>query len=127
MVVIAYVLFLLIKTKNSFAVNAAAISPNATILASGSSDNKIRLWNPRTGDPLRTINGHLGEVKSILISPDGEILFSGSADTTIKLWQLATGKLLHTLTGHTDEVKSLPCLPRFRLTLQWFPCSFRKD
>ncbi|MEA5506297.1 WD40 repeat domain-containing protein [Halotia wernerae UHCC 0503] len=92
---------------HSFAVNAAAISPDSTILASGSSDNKIRLWNPRTGDPLRTLNGHLGEVKSIIISPDGEILFSGSADKTIKIWHLATGKVLHTLTGHSDEVKSL--------------------
>jgi WD40 repeat protein len=96
---------------HSFAVNAAAISPDATILASGSSDNKIRLWNPRTGDPLRTLNGHSGEVKSIIISPDGEILFSGSADKTIKIWQLTTGKVLHTLTGHSDEVKSLAVSP----------------
>jgi WD40 repeat protein len=96
---------------HSFAVNAAAISPDATILASGSSDNKIRLWNPRTGDPLRTLNGHSGEVKSIIISPDGEILFSGSADKTIKIWHLASGKVLHTLTGHSEEVKSLAVSP----------------
>ncbi|MBW4562938.1 MAG: WD40 repeat domain-containing protein [Mojavia pulchra JT2-VF2] len=93
------------------AVHAAAISPDGTILASGSSDTKIRLWNPRTGDPLRTLTGHTGEIKSIAISPDGEILFSGSADTTIKIWHLATGKLLHTLTGHSDEVKSLVVSP----------------
>ncbi|MBW4451705.1 MAG: WD40 repeat domain-containing protein [Nostoc indistinguendum CM1-VF10] len=96
---------------HSFAVNAAAISPDGTILASGSSDNKIRLWNPRTGDPLRTLNGHSGEVKSVIISPDGEILFSGSADKTIKIWHLATGKVLYTLTGHLEEVKSLAISP----------------
>ncbi|MEA5622991.1 WD40 repeat domain-containing protein [Nostoc sp. UHCC 0251] len=96
---------------HSFAVNAAAISPDGTILASGSSDNKIRLWNPRTGDPLRTLNGHLGGVKSVIISPDGEILFSGSTDKTIKIWHLATGKVLHTLTGHLEEVRSLAVSP----------------
>ncbi|MBG1245249.1 WD40 repeat domain-containing protein [Nostoc sp. NZL] len=96
---------------HSSAVNAAAISPDGTILASGSSDNKIRLWNPRTGDPLRTLNGHLGGVKSVIISPDGEILVSGSTDKTIKIWHLATGKLLHSLTGHFEEVKSLAVSP----------------
>lgn len=89
------------------AVYSAAISPDGTILASGSADTKIRLWNPRTGEPLRTLVGHGGEVKSIVMSPDGEIFLSGSADKTIKIWHLSTGKLLHTLTGHLDEVNSL--------------------
>ncbi|RCJ28477.1 hypothetical protein A6770_23735 [Nostoc minutum NIES-26] len=92
---------------HSSAVHAVAINPDATILASGSSDTKIRLWNPRTGDPLRTLNGHDGEIKSIAMSPDGQLLFSGSADTTIRIWHLITGKLLYTLTGHVNEVKSL--------------------
>ncbi|MBD2531849.1 WD40 repeat domain-containing protein [Nostoc flagelliforme FACHB-838] len=96
---------------HSSAVNAAAISPDGTILASASSDNKIRLWNPRTGDPLRTINGHSGEVKSVIISPDGRILVSGSTDKTIKIWHLATGKVLHTLAYHSEEVRSLAVSP----------------
>ncbi|BAY07110.1 WD40 repeat domain-containing protein [Calothrix sp. NIES-2098] len=92
---------------HSSAVDAAAISPDGTILASGSSDSKIRLWNPRTGDPLRTLIGHSGGIKSLAISPDGTMLFSGSVDTTIKIWHLITGKLLDTLAGHSDEVKSI--------------------
>ncbi|BAY17058.1 WD-40 repeat protein [Anabaenopsis circularis NIES-21] len=92
---------------HSSAVHAVAISPDGSILASGSSDSKIRLWNPRTGDPLRTLTGHTGDVKSIAISSDGQLLFSGSADTTIKIWHLLTGKLLQTLQGHSDAVKSI--------------------
>lgn len=92
---------------HSSPVHAAVISPDGTILASGSSDTKIRLWNPRTGDPLRTLIGHKGEVKSVSISPDGRILFSGSTDKTIKIWHLGTGKVLHTLTGHSQEVRTL--------------------
>ncbi|MBW4557059.1 MAG: WD40 repeat domain-containing protein [Trichormus sp. ATA11-4-KO1] len=92
---------------HSSAVHAVAISPNGKILASGSFDSKIRLWNPHTGDPLRTLNGHDNEVNSIAISPDGQLLFSGSADTTIKIWHLITGKLLHTLSGHSNAVKSI--------------------
>ncbi|MBD2436503.1 WD40 repeat domain-containing protein [Nostoc sp. FACHB-110] len=96
---------------HSAAVDAVAISPDGNILASGSSDSKIRLWNPRNGDPIRTLAGHTGEVKSIAISPDGQLLFSGSTDTTIKIWHLITGKLLHTLNGHTDEVKAIAISP----------------
>ncbi|MBW4633649.1 MAG: WD40 repeat domain-containing protein [Iphinoe sp. HA4291-MV1] len=92
---------------HSSTVYAAAINPDGTILASGSSDHKIRLWNPITGEPLRTLSGHSGEVKAIAISPNGEFLISGSADKTIKIWHLDTGCVLHTLTGHSDEVKSV--------------------
>jgi hypothetical protein len=96
---------------HSSAVYAVAISPDGQILASGSSDTKIRLWNPYTGDPLRTLIGHNGEVKSIAIGTDGNTLLSGSADKSIKIWHLVTGKLLHTLTGHTEEVRTLAVSP----------------
>ncbi len=96
---------------HSNAVHAAAISPDGTILASASSDNKIRLWNPRTGEPLRTLSGHGGDVYSVVISPDGQTLFSGSADKTIKIWELDSGKVLHSFTGHAEEVKSVAISP----------------
>lgn len=96
---------------HSFTVNSAAISPDNSILASGSSDNKIRLWNPLTGELLRTLTGHSDEVKSVVISSDGRTLISGSADTTIKIWHLGTGKLLNTLTGHSAPVNSVAVSP----------------
>ncbi len=96
---------------HSSPVHGAAISPDGKIIASASSDKKIRLWNSRTGEPLRTLNGHKGDVYSVTISPDGQFLFSGSADKTIKIWELETGKILHTFTDHTDEVKSVAISP----------------
>ncbi len=92
-------------------VNTAVISPDGNILISGSTDHKIRLWNPHTGDPLRTLNGHSASVKSLAISPNGEILVSGSADNIIKIWHLETGKVLQSLSGHSDQVKSVVVSP----------------
>ncbi|NJL62836.1 MAG: WD40 repeat domain-containing protein [Methylacidiphilales bacterium] len=92
---------------HSSSVNAAAITPDGTILVSGTSDRKIKLWNPQTGEPLRTFMGHSGEVKALTIHPQGQVLISGSADNTINVWDLSAGKILHSLLGHTGEVKTL--------------------
>ncbi|GAB1544572.1 hypothetical protein NUACC21_72480 [Scytonema sp. NUACC21] len=96
---------------HSSAVYGAAISSDGTILASGSSDNKIRVWNPSTGDPLHTLSGHSGAVNSIAMTPDGQLLISGSADKTVKIWHLDSGTILLTLTGHLDEVRSVTISP----------------
>jgi hypothetical protein len=92
---------------HSSSVNATAITPDGTILVSGTSDRKIKLWNPQTGEPLRTFMGHSGEVNALALHPNGQILISGSADTTIKVWDLSAGKILHSLVGHTGEVKTV--------------------
>ena len=55
------------------------------ILASGSYDRTIKLWNKNTGDLLRTLNGHGNWVWSVAFDSNN-ILASGSWDSTIKLW-----------------------------------------
>ena len=62
-----------------------AFSPDGNTIASGSSDNSIRLWNANTGTLLRTLTGHTSLVYSVAFSPDGNTIASGSLDT-IRLW-----------------------------------------
>ena len=81
-----------------------ALNPNGQIIASGSEDNTIGLWNLNTGEKLRTLWGHTSAVITLAISPDGEIIASGSEDKSIKLWQLNTGQELATLLGHKDSI-----------------------
>ena len=68
-------------------VYSVVISPDGQMLASGSEDKTIKLWNLKTGDLLRTLTGHEDSVLSVAISPDGQTLASGSQDSTIKLWK----------------------------------------
>lgn len=74
------------------------------ILASGSEDRTIKLWDMETGSCLQTLNGHQEWVKSVAFSPDGQVLASGSFDHTLKLWDWQTGGCLKTLRGHTSTV-----------------------
>ncbi|UKO98211.1 serine/threonine-protein kinase [Nostoc sp. UHCC 0870] len=88
-------------------VNTIAISADATKLASGSSDNTIKLWNLDTNEVKHTLKGHSDFVWSVAFSPDGKILASGSRDKTIRLWNIQQGKQIATLGEASLPVTSL--------------------
>ncbi|KAL4869265.1 hypothetical protein BDV12DRAFT_196507 [Aspergillus spectabilis] len=88
-------------------VQSVAFSQDGQLLASGSYDRTIKLWDPATGTLKYTLEGHSGPVQSVTFSQDGQLLASGSSDQTIKLWDPATGTLKHTLEGHSGWVQSV--------------------
>ena len=92
-------------------VNYVAFSPDGQILASGSGDKTIKLWQVSTGKEIHTLNGHSAWVNFVAFSPDRQILASGSDDKTIKLWQVSTGKEIRTLNGHSKSVTSVVFSP----------------
>ena len=58
-----------------------AVALNSTyLLASGSWDKSVKIWNKHSGDLLRTLIGHQGEVISVAFASNN-ILASGSGDT----------------------------------------------
>jgi small GTP-binding protein len=96
-------------------VYSLAFHPQGRMLASGSSDETLKLWDAQSGELLHTLEGHLGPVYSLAFDPQGRMLASGSSDETIKLWDAHSGKLLRTLEGHLGDVYSLVFHPQARM------------
>jgi WD40 repeat protein len=85
------------------------------LLASGSDDRLVRLWDIDTGECLTTLAGHTSMVYVVSFSPDGMLLASGSDDRLIKLWDVHSGTCLKTLEGHTNVVWSVQFSPKGRI------------
>jgi len=54
------------------AVHGVCFSPDGTRLASAGDDKTVKLWDARTGEESRTLEGHTGKVHSVCFSPDGQ-------------------------------------------------------
>ncbi|KAI1936833.1 hypothetical protein LOZ66_004340 [Ophidiomyces ophidiicola] len=72
------------------------------ILATGSYDTTIKIWDTDTGEELRTLRGHQSGIRCLQF--DDTKLISGSLDRTIKVWNWRTGECISTYTGHNGGV-----------------------
>ena len=80
-----------------------------SLLASGSRDGTVRLWDPATSEQRAVLEGHQSRVTAVCpVTVDGQpLLASGSDDGTVRLWDPATGTQRAVLEGHQDWVTAV--------------------
>jgi WD40 repeat protein len=92
-------------------VNTACFAPKGSLLASGSDDKTIRLWNINNQMQIAILNGHNGWVRSVMISPNGKLLASCSEDSSIRIWNVRNQETISVLEGHEEGVFTLAFSP----------------
>ena len=75
------------------------------ILATGSYDSTIKIWDIESGNELRTLRGHTMGIRCLQF--DDTKLISGSLDKQIRVWNWRTGECISTYTGHMAGVVTL--------------------
>lgn len=108
-----YASFRYLKTLqgHSRSVYSIAFSPDGQILASGSADATVKLWNLVSFQEITTLRGHTSSIRTVAISSCNQILASGSTDATIKLWNLQSREEICTLQGHNHLVNTVAISP----------------
>ncbi|KAL2511099.1 histone chaperone HIRA [Abeliophyllum distichum] len=93
-------------------------SPDDSILASGSLDNTVHIWDMNNGICTAVLRGHSSLVKGVAWDPIGSFIASQSDDKTVIIWRTSDWSLAHRTDGHW--AKSLGST--FFRRLGWSPC-----
>ncbi|CAM9099787.1 unnamed protein product [Chrysoparadoxa australica] len=93
-------------------VTSVAVHPIYSVVASGSEDGTVKVWDFETGEYERTLKGHTNVVQAVAFKPDGKLLASCSADISIKLWEFSDGyECIKTLRGHDHNISCVIFIP----------------
>ena len=72
--------------EHSGVISSIAFDPNGQLLASGSLDHSIRLWDAGSGQCVDKLYGNSSEIWTLAFMANGQGLISGSKDGTVRLW-----------------------------------------
>jgi hypothetical protein len=87
-------------------IRAVIFSADGKLLAVGSSDQTVSLWDVSSARELRSLKGHTGAVRRVFFSPNGKIIASVGDDKTVRLWDVTSGRTLSTF-SYTSVVDSI--------------------
>ncbi|CEF60748.1 WD40 repeat and WD40/YVTN repeat-like-containing domain and WD40-repeat-containing domain and G-protein beta WD-40 repeat and Protein of unknown function DUF3337 family-containing protein [Strongyloides ratti] len=92
---------------NKNSIYSLAMSSNANVICSGSTEKIIRIWDARCCQKIGKLKGHTDNVKSLLVSDDGSQIISASSDGSVKIWSVGQQRCIGTIQLHNEGVWAL--------------------
>ena len=68
---------------------------NQEIIASGSADTSVIIWNLRSGNRRRTFDESTDAVYAVQLSPNGRLVAAGGRDGVVRIWHIGNSQLIH--------------------------------
>lgn len=96
------------------AVQALAYAPASALVASGSADKSVKLWNLSTLDLVRTYHGARDFITSVALSPDGKLIAAASLDGIIRVWSTSSRSQRRRFAGHNGAINQVAFAPDSR-------------
>lgn len=93
------------------AVQALAVAPGRRLLASGSADKTVRLWDLESLKRKRTYRGQRDFITALAFSHNGKRLAGSALDGRIRVWWTSSRRTLRLLRGHKGKVEDLAFSP----------------
>ncbi|XP_062553277.1 WD repeat-containing protein 48 homolog [Armigeres subalbatus] len=94
-------------TGSKDSIYSLAMNPSGTVIVCGSTENTLRIWDPRTCNKIAKLKGHTENVKALVVSEDGQFVVSGSSDGKIKQWSIGQQRCMQTISVHSEGVWAL--------------------
>jgi eukaryotic-like serine/threonine-protein kinase len=91
-------------------------SSDGDLIAVGTSNNLILVWDVKSGDLLHTLEGHVNPVYAVSFSPDNTKIVSGDRtihpngpkENTMKWWRVSDGSLLRSVEASSYNLAHSP-------------------
>lgn len=83
--------------------------PTSTLVATGSADSTIKVWDLERGYCTHNLKGHSGVISALKFHPNHRHikLVSGSDDSSIRVWDLLSKSTEFVLDEHVSVVRGL--------------------
>ncbi|KAL6700404.1 hypothetical protein J3F84DRAFT_343976 [Trichoderma pleuroticola] len=95
-------------------VYSAVFSADLKLVASGSLDGSIKIWDAKTGRCQQTLQ-HSSNFDPVALSPNSKLLALVVAETKLKIWDVVTGQYGQTMQGHRGGISSMAFSPDSKL------------
>lgn len=106
------VCYLATKGGRNCPLNCVAFHPTSDqLIAVGSWDNTIKIWDTFNKKRIKVLKGHRTSVQACTYAPTGRHIVSAALDGEVKIWSTKSGGAVGSIVGHCDPVNALAFTP----------------